>query len=168
MEILKATGANAFSSAGALLRRNETRVDFVIVDSLSMPPHVTATPVRVAKILRSILVTSSNRGDPEPNIIDLAWLTQCIIRKKFIEINSDERYQVTLRNDGKKGPKSRSKLFSIKVNKARYEVGDSIKFGRKGTRVSYGRIIEIIHDKLSQKDLIDVKVLVRVQNRYLY
>ena len=173
LDILKATGATVVSSRDALSRRDETIVHFIIVDSLSMPPYCTATPVRVATILRSILDSASNRGEPEPKIVDLSWLTQCIIRKKFIDIDSDERYQVSFGKDIEKGKKNTTRLFSIKVehdkgNKTRYEVGDSIKFGREGMSVSYGRIIEIGHDKLSQRRFINVKVLVRqVQNRDL-
>jgi hypothetical protein len=161
LDIIKATGANAFGSSDSSLRRNDCHIDFVVVDSLSLPPHATAIPARVTKALRK--VSACNHGDSEPVIADLSWVTQCIVRKSFIDVHSDKRYQVLLGND-KKDETRMTELFSIKVEhgscKSRYEVGDSIRFGKGNMSVSYGRIIGIEHNKSNQKHIVEVKVLV--------
>ena len=161
MDIVKATGANAFGSSDSALRRNECNINFVLVDSLSLPPHVTAIPARVSKTLRK--VSACNHGKSDPDIVDLSWLTQCIVRKSFIDISSDKRYKVLLGNDEKEEKRMKD-LFSIKVEqgncKSRYEVGDSIRFGKWDSSPTYGRIIGIEHDKSSQKNTVEVKVFV--------
>ena len=50
-------------------------------------------------------------------------------------------------------------IYSLKVDKARYEVGDSVTFGKKSSKLSHGRIVSIKHNTRSKKNAVVVKIL---------
>jgi len=149
--------ADILVAAGATVVKDPTKVklDMVIVDSLSLPPHVTAVPATVAKILRNVN-NSNTRTTP---VIDLSWATQCIIQRSRISMDH-ERYRPKI---GSIGRDKIVQLFSIKVKSAdsmvRYEVGDPVIFGKKHLNTSIGRIMGISHDRTTKKNCVEIKVL---------
>ena len=107
---------------------------------------------RIAKVLNKVTLAENGQ------ILDLSWATQCIVRKKRIAIADKFRIQ-----NGNKTCDRFIDIFSIKVaqfgNLTRYEVGDSIKFGKKKSSLSYGRITAIQFDTRRRKKMIEVRIL---------
>ena len=136
----------------------------VLVDSLLMPPHVTAVHSRLGKILNKI---ASNQ--PNALILDLSWATQCIIQRKLLGTDEDKRYRVDLsqRTNFSSNKSPVVDISSIKVqqfdNLTRYEVGDSVNFGSSrhgsGNSTSHGRIISIKYNQKTRKTTVALKVL---------
>lgn len=94
-------------------------------------------------------------------IVDLSWATQCIVRKDRVELS--EKYYLHLENPLSSASERMMNIHSIKVQQfcglTRYEVGDSIKFGKKKVNQSNGRIVAIGFDKHLRKKIIEVEVL---------
>lgn len=134
-------------------------MDIILVDSLCMPPHVTATPSRLTKILNKALSLHPNLV-----VVDLSWATQCIVQRKLLQTDDDKRYRVDMSQSKNNSPKKSAiiDIFSIKVKQfnglTRYEVGDSVNFGKRGAE-SYGRITSIKHNRKTRKNTVEVKVL---------
>ena len=91
-------------------------------------------------------------------IIDLSWATQCIVQKARLEISGRHKIDI----DSSPTSARMIQVHSIKVSQfgglTRYEVGDSVQFG-KTNNLSYGRIVSIRLDKALRKKQVDVEVL---------
>lgn len=134
-----------------------THIDLVIADSLSLPPHVTAIASKVSKILNKISSTN-----PDAPIVDLSWATQCIVNKKRIDIG--HRYILHKNAHVTSDSDREVNIYAIKVKQSdslltRYEVGDTVSFGRKKAKKSYGRIKSMCIDKLTKKKKVKVEVM---------
>ncbi len=129
------------------------KIDIVLTDSLCLPPQVTAITPKIAKVLNKITLTNN------VPILDLSWATQCIVRKKRI---GTEKFQIQMDN---RNQNRFVNISSIKVAQfgslTRYEVGDSIKFGKKRSSVSYGRITGILFDTRLRRKMIEISILER-------
>ena len=154
ISILELAGATVLQ--GPEIDKKKDKIDIVLADSLSLPPHVTAVAPKIAKVLNKISI--ANKNTP---IIDLSWATQCIVRKDRVSIS--ERYVLEIDNSLSSTSERVVDIYSTKVQQfaglTRYEVGDSIKFGKKKNSLSNGRITAIRFDKRSKKKTVEVKVL---------
>ena len=100
-------------------------VDLVLVDSLSLPPHVATVVPRVSRILNKITLEKK-----ETPLIDLSWVAQCIVMRTRVPILERHR----LRIDSSLGGKETTlNVIATKVQHfsalTRYEVV-SVKFFR--------------------------------------
>lgn len=158
-DIIKSIGASLVSHND--IGKKGVKLDKIIVDSVNMPPHVTAVPLRVGKVL-------SKAASYQPNavIVDLSWATQCIVQRTLLQTDEDRRYRVDMSKS--KSPAHRRHIvdvYSIKVNQfnglTRYEVGDTVNFARNGDELSQGRIIAIKCNTKTRRNTVEVKVLER-------
>lgn len=133
-----------------------TQVDLIITDSILLPPHVTAAAPRISKVLNK--VTAINPNTPT---VDLSWATQCIVRREKIELSDKYKLQhgTTLAARVEYTVEINSMKAQQSCGLIRYEVGDSIKFGKNKSNQSHGRIVSISFDKRSRKKSIEVMVL---------
>ncbi len=152
VSILELAGATVFQ--GSEIDKKINEIDLVLTDALSLPPHVTAVAPKISKILNKITMA----GKKETSIVDLSWATQCIVRKTRIPISRIYKLQISSSVNEKI-----LNVHSTKVQQfsglTRYEVGDSINFGKKKGNVSKGRISAIRFDKGLKKKSVEVKVL---------
>lgn len=137
------------------------KVDTIIVDSVTMPPLVTAVPLRVGKVLSKVA-----SYQPNAIIVDLSWATQCIIQRKLLQTDEDRRYRVNMSKNKSPYREHVVNVYSIKVNQfnglTRYEVGDTVNFARKnGDELSQGRITAIKYNTKTRTNAVEVKVLER-------
>lgn len=155
--ILSASGATVVDTSA--VGKGDCVVDAVLVDTVSLPPHVTAVPSRVARALGSI-----GSRDGETPFLDLSWAIQCVIQRKKLEFDGVARYQVS--RDILKNSTAPLKVFAIKVkvgpNLVRYEVGDAVKFG-KNRSTSIGTIVAIKGHQRGKRTL-EVRILERNGN----
>lgn len=112
----------------------------VLVDALSLPPHVTAVPSRVGQMLRVATVP----------ILELSWAVQSIVQRKKLDFESDPRYRVTTSPS--------SQVYSMKVNNVRYEVGDTIRAAKKKGEDCFVRIVGMKREK--DKYMVQVSLLI--------
>jgi len=145
-DIIQALGGSIVNISSSK-EEKDIRFDLALVDALSLPPHVTAKPPRVAKLLN--FVARKNAGVPNCEhipVLDLCWATQCVVQRKKVDFYSNERYRLQSSNAGKEIDNGVLKLFSIKVkrikNQTRYEVGDSIFFKKITRRMKVLRLDE--------------------------
>ena len=137
-------------------------VDMIVTDSLSLRPHVMSPSERVAKRLKmSYNLNPEGANQAEIPIIDLSWVTQCIVQRQRLDYTENSSYYLNTRLNilNTHGLTDRPlKLFSLKVDQVRYEVMDLIRFGRN-SHLSIGRIIAIHHHQKSKKNKIEVQVM---------
>ncbi len=123
-----------------------------------MPPYVTAIPPRVGKTLNR---ASAYQEKTSFKVVDLSWATQCIIQRTLLRPDSHERYQISMADKNKAiGKDGVVDIYSIKVNSARIEVGDSVTFGKNPSILFHGRVMSIKHNTVTRKNLVEVKILV--------
>ncbi len=150
MSILTLAGATLFTDVD--IDKQSLQIDLVLTDSICLPPHVTAVTPKIAKVLNKVALTSNAQ------IVDMSWVTQCIVRKKRIEISDQYKIQSIYQSYERL-----VNISSIKVeqcgNLVRYEIGDSIKFGKAKSKLSYGRITALQLDVRQRKKWIEVKIL---------
>lgn len=164
IDIISTAGAKIASLAN-LQKFDALKIDMVLVDSICLPPHVTAVPARPAKFLNCITRLNKERAATEDAIpiVDLSWVSQCIVRRTRVSIDSNGRYRPIVDSSTRSTVDKKIVLFSIKVKSptglVRYEVGDSINFGTNKAKSSTGRIMSIYHDARTKKNVIEVKVL---------
>lgn len=156
IDIMQAVGATVVH--GSNIDRKDIKVDIILVDSVNMPPHVTAQPPRVGKILNKVA-----SYQPNAIVVDLSWATQCIVQRTLLQTDDDRRYRVDLSKGNSPNKGRIQDIYSIKVKQfnglTRYEVGDSIQFAKRGGEPSQGRIVSITHNRLTKKNSVEVKVM---------
>jgi len=182
VDIISSAGATiANLSDNSNTTANELKkVDMILVDSICLPPFRMAVPTRISRVLNYVTRLNQECDDTGENnipIIDLSWVTQCIIRRTRVSIDDNtKRYRVTVgSSSGSSSANPNKNLFAIKVKTStglvRYEVGDSIVFGKKNINIDdtkrsfYGRITSIHHDYIKKKNTVEVKVL-ELHNKY--
>lgn len=140
---------------GSDIDKKKAEVDLVLSDSLLLPPHVTAITSKVSRVLNKISLMSADIP-----IVDLSWAMQCIVRKNRVDVS--EKYKLQIESSLNTSSERIIDILSVKVQQfcglTRYEVGDSIRFGKKMGQ-SNGRITAIRYDKRMRKKTIEVKVL---------
>ncbi len=141
--------------------RKDVSLDIILVDALSMTPYVTAIPSRVGKILNR---ASTYQAKTSYEVVDLSWATQCIINRTLLRPDSHERYQISTTDKNKViGKDGVVDIYSIKVNAARIEVGDSVTFGKDPSILFHGRVMSIKHNTRTRKNMVEVKILVSLR-----
>ena len=84
------------------------------------------------------------------------------MQRKLLETDDDKRYRVDLSQNNSPNKNTVVDIFSIKVKQfdslTRYEVGDSVSFGRHGKEYR-GRITSIRYNRKTRKTTVTVKVL---------
>jgi len=157
-DIIQAVGATIVNAS--VIDRKDIKLDIVLVDSVNMPPHVTAIPSRVGKTLNRV-----RSYQPNAVVVDLSWATQCIVQRTLLETDDDRRYRVDMSKGNSPNKRKNQLISSIKVKQynglTRYEVGDSIQFSKRGGEPSQGRIISITHNKATKKNNVEIKVMER-------
>lgn len=137
VSILELAGANVLQ--GSDIDMNKRKIDLVLTDSLLLPPHVTAIASKVSRVLNKVAMRS-----PDTPIVDLFWATQCIVKKNRLEIT--EKYRLHLNTSLASTSGRIIDIQSIKVQQfsglTRYEVGDSIRFGKK-SRVNLMVVLQL-------------------------
>eukprot|EP00557_Chaetoceros_sp_GSL56_P002243 CAMPEP_0176502384 /NCGR_PEP_ID=MMETSP0200_2-20121128/14720_1 /TAXON_ID=947934 /ORGANISM="Chaetoceros sp., Strain GSL56" /LENGTH=1764 /DNA_ID=CAMNT_0017901443 /DNA_START=340 /DNA_END=5631 /DNA_ORIENTATION=- len=157
-DIIQSIGATVVSHND--IGKKGIKLDTIIVDSVNMPPHVTAVPLRVGKVL-------SKAASYQPNavIVDLSWANQCIVQRKILQTDDDRRYRVDMSKGKSPYREQVVDVYSIKVNQfnglTRYEVGDTVNFARNGDELSQGRITAIKFNTKTRTNTVEVKVLER-------
>lgn len=153
ISILELAGATILN--GANFEKQSLNIDLVLTDSLCLPPQVIAMAPRISKILNKISLKSN--GTRNVQIVDLSWATQCIVRKRRIQITNEHIIQTI------NSQERNVQITSFKVeqcgNRVRYEVGDCIKFGQKKSNLSYGRITDIHFDTRQRRKMIGIRIL---------
>lgn len=156
IDIMQAAGATIVH--GNNIDRKDIKLDIILVDSVNMPPHITAQPPRVGKILNRVATYQANGV-----VVDLSWATQCIVQRTLLQTDDDRRYRVDLSKGNSPNKGNSQNIYSIKVKQfnglTRYEVGDSIQFAKRGREPSQGRIVSITHNRLTKKNSVEVKVM---------
>ena len=155
-EIIESVGAKVVDSSE--IDRKDTKLDIIMVDSMCMPPHATAIAPRVSKILNR-----ASSCQPKAVIVDLSWATQCIVQRRLLETDDDRRYRVDMSASDSRNKNGIVDIYCIKVKQfngmTRYEVGDSVNFGKSDAKLSHGRIIAIKHNSKLRKNTVQVKIL---------
>ena len=126
-------------------------LDAIIVDSLDIPPYSKAPPSRLTSFLKRV-----ENSDSLTPLVDFSWIVQSITNRRRIEFDSDPRFLIDIsRRNNEDGL-----LFSIKINNARYDIGDYVKIKTR-TKRSYARI-DGIQPNMNQRHgyLLDVRCLV--------
>ena len=116
-----------------------------------MPPYSKAPPSRLTSFLKRI----ENSESPTP-LIDFSWIVQSITNRRRLAFDSDPRFLIdTSRRNNEDGD-----FFSIKINNARYDIGDYVQIKTRTER-SYARI-DGIQPNMNQRHgyLLDVRCLV--------
>ncbi len=160
-DIMRIAGATLLNSSDMDKKgKGLHHVDIILVDSLQMPPHVTAVPPRLGKVLNK-----AASHQPHAIVVDLSWATQCLVRRQLLETDDDKRFRVDLSSQNRSKTPNKHRIveiFSIKVKQydslTRYEVGDSVKFGRAGNEAC-GRITSISYHTKTRKTTVTLKVL---------
>ena len=156
VDIIQAAGAKVVNAND--IETKDTKLDIVLVDPLTMPPHVTAIPSKVGKILNKV-----SSYQPNAAVVDLSWVTQCIVQRTRVPIIDGERYKIDMSKSKSPNKDAVVEVYSIKVKQfnglTRYEVGDSVNFGKRGADLSHGRITSIKHRRKTRTNTVELKVL---------
>ena len=151
MSILGLGGATIATCAN--LEKENFKIDIVLTDSLCATHEVPLIAPTIANVLNNVSLAENGE------VLELAWAIQCIVRRKRIPISD----KFKIRTDNPQAGEKHVSMLSMKSAQfgklTRYEVGDSIIFGRKMPRLSYGRIAAIKFDAARIRTLIDVRIL---------
>jgi hypothetical protein len=160
-DIIRACGAHVVNSKH--VDRKDVNLDIALVDPVCFPPQSTAVPSRVSSTLNKIKNCQQNI-----KVLDLAWVTNSLVLRQPVEISDRYLIEWAGRGTNVSSPNdtrgsNHKEIYSIKVNRfnkgyARYEVGDSVMFG-KPDRLSYGRIASIYNDRIKRKNFVKIKIL---------
>ena len=157
--IIRAAGATVVKSSSLQGNARHT-LDAILVDRLTLPPHATAIPKNMIRTLNNIThINSHGEGGRDTPVIDLSWAVQCVIQRKRLQFDNDERFQIQLT-----GNRKGEKLFTIKVKSGssmvRYEVGDLVEFGKGKELSRIGRITGMRQTAdRTRKFLLDMQLL---------
>ena len=74
------------------------KVDLVVVDSFFLPPHVTAVPEKIGRVLG--VLKGGKRDDESADdtttnclgIVDISWAVQSIVQGRRLALDEDPRY----------------------------------------------------------------------------
>lgn len=160
-DIIRACGAHVVNSKH--VDRKDVTLDIALVDPVCFPPQSTAVPSKVSSTLNKIKNCQQNT-----KVLDLAWVTSSLVLRHPVDIS--DRYLIewagrgtSVSSPNESRGSNTKQLYSIKVNRfnkgyARYEVGDSVMFG-KPKQISYGRIESIYNDRIKRKNFVTVQIL---------
>jgi len=144
--ILNVLGASVLNASSL---KNESLIpDAILVDAVTLPPHATAMPPRVASVLNSM---------ENVPVIELSWVVQSIVNRKRLNFDSHSCFIVNYNG------KHHNKLFSLKTKRGkdhvRYEVGDTVQIS-EGSSTHFCRIM-MIEPPVKKCHFLKVKVLVQ-------
>jgi hypothetical protein len=151
--ILRAAGASAVLSTDRYSIAELVTVDVVIVDAFYLPPHATALPEKVAKVLAALRTAKASGPIACKGVLDISWAVQSIIEGESLAFNSDprflllntatldlsfscggylERFMTGIKSEPTRDALSTT-VYSIKLkrvgNEVRFDVGDVVKVG---------------------------------------
>lgn len=160
-DIIRACGAHVVNSKH--VDRKDVALDIALVDPVCFPPQSTAVPSKISSTLKKIKNCQQNT-----KVLDLAWVTNSLVLRQLVHITDRYLIEWAGRGTNVSSPKdnrgsSSKQLYSIKVNRfnkgyARYEVGDSVMFG-KPDHLSYGRIESIYNDRIKRRNFVTIKIM---------
>ena len=153
---MKALGATVTYTTSFLSGKQKEIPHIILVDSLSFPPHSTATHPRITKVMNSV--------PSDVPVIDFTWVVQSIVQRRCLDFDDDKRYRVNVKSH----VRGSLQIYLLKVKtkeiSIRYEVGDTVKVSKRGSKVvSYARIMAMRVEGRN-RNLIDLQLLVSINN----